>query len=296
MCELLHTPCQPRGPLRLIARPKPVPPNCVGGGRAGRHPSFYQFGGGTVAAGDPHRADRVRQCHRPGWRRLRQTKGNADQQSTCRAQSLISVSQALERIRKVAKGKEEGEVHRALPPHQHRATRAVVLRARGDRCTWCGSLDVEGLRGSRGRRSYPLCPRHRGVALRASCAATQDPPHQSLFTCARECPQCLQSPRTAGQYQPNRWINYRNSRLVACSTHVRARSPMLEEDRKVRALARGRVVVGILYRGRPDHDRALRAVGGITCHGNVVKLVALFLVLVRGSFRGPLLASCFLLG
>jgi RNA-directed DNA polymerase len=31
-----------------------------------------------------------------------ETEGNADQQSTCRAQSRISVSQALERIRKVA--------------------------------------------------------------------------------------------------------------------------------------------------------------------------------------------------
>src|SRR5215204_7078015 len=32
-----------------------------------------------------------------------ETKGNAGQQSTCRAQSRISVSQALERIRQVAK-------------------------------------------------------------------------------------------------------------------------------------------------------------------------------------------------
>src|SRR3974377_817935 len=31
------------------------------------------------------------------------TKGNADQQSTCRTQSRVSVSQALERIRKIAK-------------------------------------------------------------------------------------------------------------------------------------------------------------------------------------------------
>ena len=31
-----------------------------------------------------------------------ETKGNADQQSTCRAQNRISVTQALERIRKVA--------------------------------------------------------------------------------------------------------------------------------------------------------------------------------------------------
>src|SRR2546423_12515819 len=32
-----------------------------------------------------------------------ETKGNADQQSTCRAQSRVSLSQALERIRKVAR-------------------------------------------------------------------------------------------------------------------------------------------------------------------------------------------------
>src|ERR1700731_5424510 len=31
------------------------------------------------------------------------TKGNGDKQSTCRAQSRVSVSQALDRIRKVAK-------------------------------------------------------------------------------------------------------------------------------------------------------------------------------------------------
>ena len=31
------------------------------------------------------------------------TKGNADQQSTCRAQNRVSVTQALERIRQVAK-------------------------------------------------------------------------------------------------------------------------------------------------------------------------------------------------
>src|SRR6516164_2439741 len=35
--------------------------------------------------------------------RRAETKGNADQQSTCRAQSRVSVSQALDRIRKVAK-------------------------------------------------------------------------------------------------------------------------------------------------------------------------------------------------
>src|ERR1700752_2277197 len=47
------------------------------------------------------------------------TKGNADQQSTRRTQSRVSVSQALERIRQVAR--ERREVHRALPPHRDRA-------------------------------------------------------------------------------------------------------------------------------------------------------------------------------
>ena len=36
-----------------------------------------------------------------------ETKGNAGQQSTCRAQSRVSVSQALERIRKVARERKE---------------------------------------------------------------------------------------------------------------------------------------------------------------------------------------------
>src|SRR5207244_11426579 len=44
-------------------------------------------------------------------------------------------------------GKEEGEVHRALPPYQHRPARTVVLRTQGGRCTRRGSADVEGLRG-----------------------------------------------------------------------------------------------------------------------------------------------------
>jgi RNA-directed DNA polymerase len=45
-------------------------------------------------AGETHAAEPVER--RAG------TKGNADQQSTCRTQSRESVSQALERIRKVA--------------------------------------------------------------------------------------------------------------------------------------------------------------------------------------------------
>src|SRR6266568_3397022 len=45
------------------------------------------------------------------------------------------------------KGKEEGEVHRALPPHQHRAARRGVPRTQGGRSTRRGSADMEGLRG-----------------------------------------------------------------------------------------------------------------------------------------------------
>src|SRR6202048_2057710 len=47
------------------------------------------------SAGEPAVAE-------PGEPRA-ETKGNVDQQSTCRAQSRVSVSQALDRIRKVAK-------------------------------------------------------------------------------------------------------------------------------------------------------------------------------------------------
>ena len=42
------------------------------------------------------------------------TKGNADQQSTCRTQRRVSVSQALERIRKVARERKK-ERFAALP-------------------------------------------------------------------------------------------------------------------------------------------------------------------------------------
>src|SRR6476659_8731627 len=45
-------------------------------------------------------------------------------------------------------GKEEGEVHRALPPHQHRPARRGVLRTQRECRAGCGSADVEGLRGS----------------------------------------------------------------------------------------------------------------------------------------------------
>ena len=74
-------------------------------------------------------------------------KGNADRQSTRRTQSRVSVSQALQRIRKVARERKEGKVHRALPPYQWRPARGGVLRTQGERSTRRGSADVEGLRG-----------------------------------------------------------------------------------------------------------------------------------------------------
>src|SRR6516162_10581970 len=43
------------------------------------------------------------------------------------------------------KGKNEGEVHRALPPHQYRAARSGVLRTEEGCRPGGGSADVEGL-------------------------------------------------------------------------------------------------------------------------------------------------------
>ena len=57
----------------------------------------------AIVAGKPaNKAERIACSAEPVERRAG-TKGNADQQSTRRTQSRISVSQALERIRKVAR-------------------------------------------------------------------------------------------------------------------------------------------------------------------------------------------------
>ena len=53
----------------------------IGRARAGRHPGCYWHRNrGAVAAGDPHRADRVRGGHRPGRRRFRREPGAAGRQ------------------------------------------------------------------------------------------------------------------------------------------------------------------------------------------------------------------------
>ena len=75
------------------------------------------------------------------------TKGNADQQSTCPGTEPDKRATGAGTHTESRKGKEEGEVHRALPPHQHRSARGGVLRTQGRRGTGRGSADVEGLRG-----------------------------------------------------------------------------------------------------------------------------------------------------
>ena len=52
----------------------------IGGARAGRHPGSRRHDPGPLAAGDPHRADRVPDRHRSGRRRLRRQPGAAGRQ------------------------------------------------------------------------------------------------------------------------------------------------------------------------------------------------------------------------
>ena len=52
----------------------------IGRARAGRHPGRWRRDRGAVAAGDPHRADRVRGRRRSGRRRLRRQPGAAGRQ------------------------------------------------------------------------------------------------------------------------------------------------------------------------------------------------------------------------
>src|SRR6516165_6651647 len=80
-------------------------------------------------------------------------EGNVSQQSTRRAQDRESVSQALVRVRQVArqrrkdsKAKKEGEVHRALPPSQYPNASGSIPRSEA-RCSARGRwADMAGLR------------------------------------------------------------------------------------------------------------------------------------------------------
>ena len=75
------------------------------------------------------------------------TKGNADQQSTRRTQSRESVSQALERIRKVARERKK-ERFTALFHHiSIELLEEAFFELKRGRRAGRGSADVEGLRG-----------------------------------------------------------------------------------------------------------------------------------------------------
>jgi hypothetical protein len=74
----------------------------------------------AIVAGKP--ANKAEQSAAEPVERRAGTKGNVDQQSTCRTQSRISVSQALERIRKV---------QNALPSHTRGGSRMRESRTYG---------------------------------------------------------------------------------------------------------------------------------------------------------------------
>ena len=84
-------------------------------------------------------------------------KGNADQQSTRRAQSRASVSQALERIRQAARTREEGTVHRSAAPCQRRYAPAGIFRAQAESRAGCGWVDVERSTGRTWSATLRIC-------------------------------------------------------------------------------------------------------------------------------------------
>src|SRR6516225_1012868 len=75
------------------------------------------------------------------------TKGNADQQSTRRTQSRVSVAQVLERIRKVARERKK-ERFTALFHHiSIELLEEAFSELKGGRSTRRRSVELEGLRG-----------------------------------------------------------------------------------------------------------------------------------------------------
>ena len=67
------------------------------------------------------------------------------------------MSQALERIRQAARQQEEGEVHRALPPYQHRSLPGGVLRAQARCRAGRGRADMADLRSRPRPRTSLIC-------------------------------------------------------------------------------------------------------------------------------------------
>src|SRR5262245_38841245 len=75
-----------------------------------------------------------------------ETKGNASQQSTRRAQSRVSVSQALERIRKVARERKEEKFTALLHHISVELLETAFFELKEDCRAGCGPTDVDGLR------------------------------------------------------------------------------------------------------------------------------------------------------
>ena len=99
-------------------------------------------------------------------------KGNADQQSTCRAQSRVSVSQALDRIRKVAKERKK-ERFTALFHHISIDLLEEAFYELKEKCrAGCRSADVERLRGrARAQARGPARPGPAGSVSGTAVAA-----------------------------------------------------------------------------------------------------------------------------
>ena len=74
------------------------------------------------------------------------TKGNADQQSTRRAQDRGSVSQALERVRQVARQRKKERFTSLLHHVDVRHVENGVLRDQARRRAWRGRYDMGDLR------------------------------------------------------------------------------------------------------------------------------------------------------
>src|SRR6516225_7437595 len=95
------------------------------------------------------------------------TKGNASQQSTCRAQDRISVTQALERIRKAAKERKK-EKFTALFHHiSIGVLRKAFFELKGDAAPGVDRLTWRDYEADLGRRLEDLHGRVRRGAYRA---------------------------------------------------------------------------------------------------------------------------------
>jgi hypothetical protein len=90
------------------------------------------------------RANKTEQSVAEPVERRAGTKGNADQQSTCRTQSRISVSQALERIRKV---------QNALPSNTRGGSRMRESRTYGSGAARLAAILAGGSPANRGVQS-----------------------------------------------------------------------------------------------------------------------------------------------